>query len=95
MSVLSANLPEAQAATIEQRTHPRLPCSEAVTLRLESGQVLEGNLRDVSRTGAGVLIPEPLTPGTRIHLTCGGVVFDGEVRHCTAQGLSYFAGILV
>jgi hypothetical protein len=77
-----------------RRSEPRYHCGPAMLGRLvarESGEIRRGWVLDLSTRGAGLLMPQPLPPGTLVVLHVKSTVGDrryevpGHVVHATTQ----------
>jgi hypothetical protein len=81
----------------ERRKEPRYPSEEpAVVTLLTSGEVLQADTMDISKSGLRVRSMSPLDSGTRLRVRFGTVIAFGQVRWCReVHGSTYDIGILV
>jgi len=54
-----------------------------------------GLVRDVSKSGIGIHLPHPLTPGSVVRLDLNDSVVHGFVAHSTGEGSGFRVGIEV
>ena len=69
----------------ERRRDPRFETDgPVVVVRLNpfAAEHLTGRLRDVSRNGLGLWVPESLIPGSILQIRLGTIFLMGEVRYC-------------
>jgi hypothetical protein len=53
-------------------------------------------IRDVSRSGLGLMTPSPILVGSNVLVVCGGLTINGVVRHCRERvSGEYSAGIAI
>lgn len=54
-------------------------------------------IKDRSNAGLGVLLERRVAPSTYVHVECHDLKIAGMavVRHCTQQGMRWFAGLQV
>lgn len=52
-------------------------------------------VRDISESGVGLQIPEPVAVRSFVTLSAGKLGINGRasVRHCSRQGVNYFIGV--
>ena len=84
----------------ERRRDPRFETdSPVIVVRLNSlaAEHLTGLLRDVSRSGLGLRVPEPLSPGSILQIRLGTMFMTGEVRHCQEAETAgwWLVGVLI
>jgi len=80
----------AERAPEERRTEPRFPVIRDVTLRVwmpPDFEIINGQVRDLSRSGVGIISPSYLPPGSEIEFRVGDFQVFAEVRHCR-EGVS-------
>jgi hypothetical protein len=78
----------------ERRSEPRYPCTGFAHLIDPSGTELgQGELSDISASGASVLIYCPLKPGMMIEVRQGEHVYQGEIRYCVPEGADFRVGV--
>ena len=71
----------------ERRVEPRFLVVRDVTLRVwmpPDFEIVEGQVRDISRSGVGVMTPTHIPPGSEIEFRIGDFQVFAEVRHCRA-----------
>ncbi len=56
-------------------------CTPA-TLCVAAREPIKIEIRDVSRSGLGILSPHPILAGSNVVVVCGGLTISGTVRHC-------------
>jgi hypothetical protein len=57
---------------------------------------IDVQIRDVSRSGLGLITPSPVLVGSNVVVVCGGLTINGTVRHCRERlAGEYSAGILI
>jgi hypothetical protein len=69
----------------ERRRDPRFETdSPVVVVKLNpfAAEHLTGRLRDVSRNGLGLWVPESVIPGSILQIRLGTIFLMGEVRYC-------------
>lgn len=83
-------LPGLTQTPAERRTEPRFPVVREVTLRVwmpPDFEIVVGQVRDISRSGIGVIAPNYVPPGSELEFRVGDFQVFAEVRHCR-QGVS-------
>lgn len=83
---------------IDRRRAVRFPADDAAEIEVggDPEHTLSGFLRDVSKTGMRVALPERLARGAAVKITIrGNLVFVGEVRYCREAGRVFYAGVSV
>lgn len=66
------------------------------TLSVAARAPIDIEIRDVSRTGLGILTPSPILIGSNVVVVCGGLTINGTVRHCKERlTADYTAGICI
>src|ERR1700683_4077432 len=80
---------------IERRAETRLLCSDLIKIRLEGvpPREITANLEDISPSGAGLLLEEPLPLDAGVCLLCRGCRLWGEVKYCVHNEIGYFVGV--
>jgi len=85
-------LPEPDRAR-ERRSEPRFgaqgPCDVAV-ITPGSAFSVRGEMSDLSRSGAGVLLPCALAPGREVTIRTGRLILFGTVLHSRPEGNGQF-----
>lgn len=74
-----------EPAGSERRTEPRFPVVRAVTLRVwtpPNFEIVTGQVRDISRSGVGLVTRTHVAPGSEIEFRVGEFQVFAEVRHC-------------
>ncbi len=80
------------------RKHDRLTVTGSCSVQLPCGDVLDGELHDVSEGGCGVLVDEEIPKGVGVSLCislASGVVLDdlrAIARNCLCKGSRHFVG---
>ena len=70
--------------------------SGAATLCVAARLPIEVQIRDVSRSGLGLTISDPILVGSSVVVVCGGMTINGTVRHCRERvSGEYAAGIAI
>jgi hypothetical protein len=90
--------PGAATAWIERRQAVRFPADDDVEIEVadDSTLKLSGFLRDASRTGVRLALPERAPRGAEVRIKMrGAVVLLGEIRYCRCAGDIFYAGILI
>jgi hypothetical protein len=91
----AVGLPEPEQdleSTSGRRRHLRKPITQLVGIKYESA-AKTGILEDISASGAGVYVSEPITPGTSVRLVLRDVSVNGAVRYCTPHRRAYRIGV--
>lgn len=52
------------------------------TLSVAARPPIDVQIRDVSRSGLGIVSPSPLLVGSLVVVACGGLVINATVCHC-------------
>jgi hypothetical protein len=66
------------------------------TLCVAARPPVDVQVRDVSRSGIGIITPSPLLVGSSVVVVCGGLIINGMVRHCKERlSGEYAAGISI
>ena len=85
-------LPETAA---ERRSEPRFPVVRDITLRVwmpPDFEIIAGQVRDISRSGVGVITPSYVPPGSEIEFRVGDFQVFAEVRHCRRVDTGFVLG---
>lgn len=85
-------------AWIERRDSVRFPADDAAEIEVAGDPAfkLSGFLRDASRRGVRLALPERVSRGADVKIIVrGAVVLHGEVRYCRSAGTIYYAGVLI
>jgi hypothetical protein len=70
--------------------------SGLATLSVAARTPVDVQVRDVSRTGLGLMSPCPVLVGSNVVVICGGLTINGVVRHCKERvSGEYSAGISI
>ncbi len=70
--------------------------SSSATLCVAARLPMEVQVRDVSRSGLGLMTPCPILVGSEVIVVCGGLTISGVVRHCRERvSGEYSAGIMI
>jgi len=80
-------------AMSERRSEPRFPVVRDVTLRVwmpPDFEIIAGQVRDISRSGVGVITPSYVPPGSEIEFRVGDFQVFAEVRHCRRSATAGF-----
>lgn len=80
----------------DQRSQPRISDAELVMLSWnENGTTSRqfGNVENLSRNGAGMIVNDALSVGITVTMTYGEGELTGIVRHCTALADAHFIGV--
>jgi hypothetical protein len=83
---------------IERRQSVRFPADDEAQIEVAGDPVqkLSGFLRDVSRNGVRLALPERVAQGAQVRIfVAGGVLLEGQIRYCRLAGSIYYAGVLV
>ena len=68
--------------------------SSTATLCVAARSPVDVQIRDVSRSGLGIIAPSPVLIGSSVVMVCGGLTINGIVRHCRERlAGEYAAGI--
>ena len=71
-----------------------LPAS--ATLCVAAGPPVDGQIRDVSRNGLGMICPSPVLVGSNVIVVRGCLTIAGTVRHCREKLTGEYAvGIII
>jgi hypothetical protein len=66
------------------------------TLCVAARPPVDVQIRDVSRSGLGIIAPSPILVGSCVVVVCGGLIINGTVRHCKERlSGEYAAGICI
>jgi hypothetical protein len=103
MSLLSAALDvdlnrevEAVEAVDQRQTERRrLNHQATVTVVGPSGQVLEGEIRNISEGGTQIQLEEPLAPFTLVRIEYDDNLLLGEVVYCQAEQIGWLIGLRI
>jgi hypothetical protein len=90
----------AQATTghWDRRREPRYRLTSSLRVRVNIPpleHILEAELLDVARAGAGLQVESPLGRGTIVTFSCGTQRIYGTVEHCRAVGRAHRVGIRI
>jgi hypothetical protein len=58
-------------------------------------QPAEAELRDISRSGAGLMLKRTIAPGTSITFPFGSQMIFAQVRYCYPAGSGFAAGVVI
>lgn len=58
-------------------------------------QPAEAELRDISRSGVGLMLQRVIAPGTSVTFPFGSQVIFAQVRYCYPAGGGFAAGVLI
>ena len=68
----------------------------AATLSVAARPPMDIQIRDVSRSGLGLIAPAPVLIGSNVVVVCGAMIINGTVRHCREiLAGEYAAGISI
>jgi hypothetical protein len=56
--------------------------SSPATLCVAARAPIDVQIRDVSRSGLGLITPAPVLIGSNVVILCGAMIINGSVRHC-------------
>jgi hypothetical protein len=87
-----------QPAWIERRRATRFPADDAAQVEVagDPSFTISGFLRDASRTGVRLALPQPISRGAEVRISLGGApAIPGEVRYCRWAGTIYYAGVML
>jgi len=66
------------------------------TLCVAARPPMDVQIRDVSRSGLGIIAPSPVMVGSSVVVVCGGLTINGTVCHCKERvSGEYTAGICI
>jgi hypothetical protein len=66
------------------------------TLCVAARAPIDVQIRDVSRSGLGLITPSPVLTGSSVVIVCGAMIINGTVRHCKERlSGEYSAGICI
>ncbi len=83
---------------IERRQAMRFPADDAAEIELVGNpcRQLSGFLRDASRTGLRLALPERVSRGAVVKITVRGAwELFGEIQFCRGAGPVYYAGVSI
>jgi hypothetical protein len=83
---------------IDRRCAMRFPADDAAEVEVagDPSFTLSGFLRDASRTGLRLALPQPVSRGAQLRISIGGAAaIAGEVRYCRWAGTIYYAGVML
>jgi len=89
---------ERTPAWIERRQAVRFPAHDDVEIEVagEPTLKLSGFLRDASRTGVRLALPERVSRGAEVRIKLqGALVLLGQIRYCRCAGDIFYAGVLI
>jgi PilZ domain len=77
------------------RAEARIPVDLSAVLTSPSYDRMFARVVDMSQSGLGFELPDSVAVGTRVsvHFACG--IAFGEIKHCTAKGAVYRAGLRI
>ncbi|HTC32247.1 MAG TPA: PilZ domain-containing protein [Bryobacteraceae bacterium] len=82
----------------DRRRAMRFPADDAAEVEVagDPSFTLPGFLRDASRTGVRLALPQPVTRGAQVRISIrGAAAIAGEVRYCRWAGTTYYAGVML
>ena len=66
------------------------------TLCVAARPPIDVQIRDVSRSGLGIISSSPVLVGSSVVVVCGGLIINGTIRHCRERVAGeYAAGIAI
>jgi PilZ domain len=80
---------QAATATSHRRSKSRIKARHPVLLRMPNGRPIEGWLLDVSSTGLGLRVPEPVPIGVAVRVDAQELLLFGSVTHCEQTDGAY------
>jgi c-di-GMP-binding flagellar brake protein YcgR len=89
---------EQAPAWIERRQAVRFPAHDDVEIQVAGDPALKlsGFLRDASRTGVRLALPERVSRGAEVRIKLrGALVLLGQIRYCRCAGDIFYAGVLI
>lgn len=92
------NLTSVEPVWIDRRRAMRFPTNDAAEVEVDGDPslTLSGFLRDASRTGVRLALPQPLPRGAQVRISVrGAAAIAGEVRYCRWAGTIYYAGVML
>jgi len=93
----AADAAMAQPQARIQRAHPRLPVNYRFSIYANQAKQRRMVARGINMSKGGALVeaPEPITVGTIVYLKAPelGLIGEATVRHCTAKGSKFRIGL--
>lgn len=89
---------EADVRPPDQRREPRYAIPRGMKLKVRTSpedELVEAELRDLSRNGVGLLSPRIITPGASIRFPFGSQQIFADVRYCCPTGTGFVVGALI
>ena len=76
----------------DRRKEIRMASKESpATLCVGARPPIDVQIRDVSRSGLGLITPCPILIGSSVVVVCGAMIINGTVRHCRERLAGEFA----
>lgn len=81
----------------DQRQAQRHPLSQSAIVSVlgAANQVLQGEIRNISKGGAQLQLSDPIGPGSLLRVEYGNNLLLGEVMYCLQEQTSWVAGIRI
>jgi hypothetical protein len=82
----------------DQRRERRYAIPRGMKLKVQTSgldQLLDAELRDISRNGVGLLSPRVILPGAAISIPFGSQRIFAQVRYCYGAGPGFVVGALI
>jgi len=82
----------------DQRRERRYNIPKGMKLRVQTSrqsELLDAELRDISRNGVGLMSPRLISPGESISLPFGSQRIFAQVRYCCPAGAGFVVGALI
>jgi PilZ domain len=89
---------EVDARPPDQRREPRYAIPRGMKLRVRAtgqDQLVDAELRDISRNGVGLLSPRVMVPGASISFPFGSQQIFADVRYCCPTRAGFVVGALI
>jgi hypothetical protein len=87
-----------EPAWVGRRQSVRFPSDDEAQIEVAANPPfsLTALLRDASRKGLRLALPQPVSRGDQVRITIAGASpLAGEVRYCRAAGSIYYAGVVL
>jgi hypothetical protein len=77
----------------ERRRQPRIAWRGSVKLTINSGDLMEATIADISEVGCGFRTDRAIEPGQRVVIDGTGFHGDGFVRYCYPHAGAFRIGV--
>ena len=84
---------QATSAASELRSESRIKAGHPALLRMPNAYPIEAWVLDVSSTGVGLRVPEPVSVGVAARVDAQELLLFGNVTHCEQTDGAYGVGI--